>query len=133
MTDEQKPQQIAPYAPYKSVRMVGMGDLVIYTVSDDELRMIESGGPAATLLNLALVLLSVGASLLGSLLLGSTKSIYSFTVVVVITAVTLVVGLVLLVLWIRSAADAKSVIQRIRARASAQVPEAIPIEVSKSQ
>ena len=111
--DEQKPQQMVPYT---RIRTVSIGQLTVYFVSDDELRMIESGAPSSTYLNLAILFLSVGASFLASLLLSEPKSIYRFIVIIVLTIWSLIAGFVLLVLWRRSSKDASNVINRIRAR-----------------
>ena len=111
--DEQQPQQMMPYT---SIRYVGIGQLTVYFVSEDELRMIESGGPSSTYLNLAIFFLSVAASFLISLLLAEPKSIYKFTVIVVMITGTAIAGLVLLVLWLRSSKSASNVIRQIRAR-----------------
>ena len=40
--DEDKSQEMVPAT---SIRYVGIGQLTLYVVSDEELRMIESGGP----------------------------------------------------------------------------------------
>src|ERR1019366_6584439 len=71
--------------PPASIRYVGIGELTVYLVSDDELRMIESGGPSSTYLNLAIFFLSVGASFAASLLLSTPSSIHRFIVVTGLT------------------------------------------------
>jgi hypothetical protein len=119
MTDEPNSQ---PIAPYTKVRWVGMGELLVYAVSEDELRLLESGGPASTFLNLAIFFASVGASFLVSLLLADVKSVRVFIVIVILTVVTLIAGFVMFVLWHKWSRDAKSTIQRIRDRARAQGP-----------
>jgi len=112
-----------PMVPATSVRYVGYGQLILYLVSDEELRMIESGGPSATYLNLAIGFLSVGAGIGASLLLsGPPMSVYRFIVVVATAVGTLIAGFVLLVLWLRSSKDASNTIRRIRARGSSGGP-----------
>ncbi len=131
MTDEQNSQRIVPYT---KISLVGMGELVVYAVSEDELRLLERGGPASTFLNLAIFFTSVGASFLASLLVADVKSNRAFIVVVVVTVATLVAGFVMFVLWRRSSGDAKSAIQRIRERARMQQePLTIPTEDSGKQ
>ena len=112
MHEENAPQMV----PYVQVRYVGMGEITIYLVSEDELRMIEAGGPSSTYLNLAIFFLSVGASFLASLLLSEPKSIKRFIVVVALTVGSLIAGFVLLLVWRRSSKDATNTIQGIRAR-----------------
>jgi hypothetical protein len=118
--DEQQPQQMVPYT---KIRYVGIGQLTVYFVSDDELRMIESGGPSSVYLNLAIAFLSVAASFFVSLLLSEPKSIYRFTVIVVLTVGSAIAGIVLLVLWLRSSKSASNVIKQIRARGIATSQE----------
>jgi len=102
-----------------------MGQLTFYLVSDEELRMIESGGPSSTYLNLAIGLLSVGSGIGASLVLSEPTSIYKFIVVIALTVGSLIAGFVLLVLWLRSSKEATNTIARIRARA--MMPSGAPI------
>jgi|ERR1019366_5111806 uncharacterized protein YhhL (DUF1145 family) len=112
--DEQKPQEMVPAV---NIRYVGIGQLTLFLVSEDELSLIESGGPAKTLLNLAIALLSVGAGSVVALLLSEPpKEIHKFIIVIVLTVVCLVGGFVLLVLWGRFRRDASDAIRRIRLR-----------------
>jgi hypothetical protein len=60
--------------------------------------------------------LSIGFSLLASLLLSEPRSIYRFIVVTVIITGSLIAGIILLLLWRRSSKDATNAIERIRAR-----------------
>lgn len=111
--DEEKPKHMVPYT---EIRYVGMGEITIYLVSDDELRMLERGGPASTYLNLAIFFLSMGASFLASLLLSQPKSIGRFIIVIALTVGCSIAGVVLGVVWRRSSRDAADTVQRIRAR-----------------
>jgi len=84
----------------------------------DELRLIETGSPAATCLNLGIAFSSVGIGSLSSLLLSDpSKSLHKFVVVIVITVVSLIAGLAFLVIWTRLRKQASEVIGRIRSRA----------------
>jgi len=113
--DDQKPMEMVPAV---SIRYVGIGQLTVFFVSEDELRLIEAGSPAATCLNLGIAFSSVGIGSLISLLLSEpSKSLHKFVVVVVITVISLIVGLVLLVIWTRLRKQASEVIDRIRSRA----------------
>ena len=102
--------------PYAEVRYVAMGQLTIYLVSEDELRMIEIGGPSSTFLNLAIFFLSVAASFFVSLFLSQPTSVYKFSAMVIVTTGCAIAGLVLSILWIRSSKGASNVIKQIRAR-----------------
>jgi len=111
--EHQAPRDLVPRA---SIRTIGIGQVTVYEVSEDELRLIEGGGPTSTYLNLAIAFLSIGASLIASLLLSEPKSIYGFIVVTAIIVGTLIAGISLLLLWRRSSKDATNAIERIRAR-----------------
>jgi protein-S-isoprenylcysteine O-methyltransferase Ste14 len=104
--------------PYTSVRYVAMGEIVIYLISDDELRTLERGDPSSTYLNLAIFLLSVGTTFFSSLLVSSPQSTRAFIVIVVITVASAIVGVVLAILWWKSAGRVSEVVQRIRERSS---------------
>lgn len=117
MTDSNR-QDVSALPP---VRCIGIGELRIYQVSDDELTMIESGAPATTMLNLAIALLGVGGGSIISLLLSEpSKSIYKFVLVVILTAVCVVSGIVLLVLWRKFSKRSENIVLRIRSRALSQ-------------
>ncbi len=104
--------------PAVEIRYVGIGQLTLYIISEDELRMIETGGPSATLLNFAVGFLFLSAGLLGSLMLTEQpKSIYKFNVFVILLVASCITGLILLVLWSRFRKDASKTIDRIRERA----------------
>lgn len=104
--------------PAVSIRYVGIGQLTVFFVSEDELRLIESGSPAATCLNLGIAFLSIGTGSLISLLLSEpSKSLHKFVVVVAITVISLIAGFILLVIWTRLRKQASEVIDRIRSRA----------------
>jgi hypothetical protein len=104
--------------PAVQIRYVGIGQLTLYLVSEDELRMIETGGPSATLLNLAVGFLFLAAGLLGSLLLSEpSKSLYKFNVFVILLVCSFIAGGVLLIVWSRFRKDASETTKRIRKRA----------------
>ena len=111
------PQQ-AQVMPAVQIRYVGIGQLTLYLISEDELRMIESGGPSATLLNLAIGFLFLASGLLGSLLLSEpAKSIYEFNIFIILLVCSFIAGVVLLIVWFRFRKDAAETIKRIRKRA----------------
>ena len=113
--DEQKSAEVMPAV---SVRYVGIGQLTVFLVSEDELRLIEAGSPAALCLNLGIAFLAIGTGSVVTLLLSEpSKSIHKFVVVVVITVLSLIAGFILLVIWTRLRKQASDVIKRIRSRA----------------
>jgi protein-S-isoprenylcysteine O-methyltransferase Ste14 len=112
--------------PYTTVKYVGMGEIVIYLVSDDELSMLERGDPSSTYLNLAIFFLSVGISFLVSLLVSEPRTQHTFVVMVVITVLSFMVGIVLTVFWLRTSGEVSKVVQRIRDRkVSPEAPSVI--------
>ena len=102
--------------PSTRVRYIGIGELTVYLISEDELSMLERGSPSSTYLNLAIFFLSIGLTFLGSYTLSDPVSIKAFVVIVAAICGSLIAGSILLVLWMRSAKDASSVARRIRAR-----------------
>lgn len=111
--------------PGTSVRYVGMGEIVIYFVSDDELRMLERGDPSSTYLNLAIFFLSVAVSFLASLLVTQPQTMAAFVIMVVITVLSFMVGLALTVLWWQSSGRVSEVVQRIRDRKLSRIPSVL--------
>lgn len=113
--DEQKAMEVMPAT---SIRYVGIGELTLFLVSEDELRLLESGSAASTCLNLGIAFSSVGLGSLTSLLLSDpSKSLHKFVVVVVTTVLSLIAGFVLLVIWSRLRKHKSDAILRIRSRA----------------
>jgi hypothetical protein len=104
--------------PATTIRYIGIGQLTVFLVSEDELRLLESGGVASTCLNLGIGFSSIGLGSLISLLLNEpSNSLYKFVVVVVITVISLIAGVVLLVIWSRLRKHTSEALSRIRKRA----------------
>jgi hypothetical protein len=126
--DENKQTEGLPAAAF-DVRYVGMGELVIYYVSDEQLRAIEAGSPATTMFTLAIALLSIWIGSLVTLLLSApSPSVYRFDIVIGVLLVSFFGGIILLILWSRYKRDPSDVIKRIRSRAS--LPMAPVIQVA---
>jgi hypothetical protein len=104
--------------PATTIRYIGIGQLTVFLVSEDELRLLEGGGAASTCLNLGIGFSSIGLGSLVSLLLNEpSKSLYNFVAVLVITVITVIAGFVLLVIWSRLRKHTAEAIGRIRSRA----------------
>jgi hypothetical protein len=99
-----------------------MGDIVVYSVTDDDLRTIERGGGASTLLALWIFFASVSASFLVSLLVSSATSLKVFAVIVIVIVGCAVSALVTFALWRQASIDTKDTIRRIRERGVAHAP-----------
>jgi hypothetical protein len=124
------PKEAQPLIPYTEIHYVGMGEITIFLVSDDELRLLERGGTSSTFLNLAIFFTSTAASFFASLLLSPPPSVRTFVVMVVLTTSTAIAGVVLIFLWRRSSRDVTDTIRRIRARrlpSGGEVVEGTPI------
>jgi hypothetical protein len=121
------PEEAQPLIPYAAIRYVGIGEITIYFVSDDELSLLEKGGISSTFLNLAILFLSVAATFFTALLLSPPPptSGRTFIVMVVLTTSTAIAGLVLILLWRRSCKDVTDTIKRIRGRKIASGGEII--------
>ncbi len=118
--------QLRKGTPPVSVRIVAMGELTVYMISEQDLDAIERGSPSSTMFSLANTLLSVAVSLLGSLLLsGPPTSLHSFNIFTILITVCSIVGVVLFVLSRHFKNDSAAVIARIRSGKNA--PKGPPI------
>ncbi|HTT20673.1 MAG TPA: hypothetical protein VMG82_17110 [Candidatus Sulfotelmatobacter sp.] len=111
-----------PIAPYTRIRYLGMGDITLYPVTDDDLHTIERGGGSSTLLALWIFFASVSASFFVSLLVSSAMSIKAFIVIVVVVVGCAVSAIITFALWKRASGDIKDTIRRIRERGVAHAP-----------
>ncbi len=93
--------------------------LTIYEVSESELEIIEKGSPSSIYLNFAIFLISVAASFLVSLLTSDyTNKQNTFIVFLVITIVGFIIGIFLIILWLRTKNDFDQTIKKIKDRVS---------------
>jgi hypothetical protein len=108
-----------------AIRVAPLGELRVYLISEDELNELENGSPAAISLNFSLAILASGLSFLAILLTTEIASTKTFTVVVVLTVVFLLVGSYLFAQWYRPHRASTSLAQRIRDRmpAAPGIPE----------
>ena len=91
--------------------------LSIFEIREDELNTIEKGSTTSLYLNFSIFLLSIAASFLIALLTSDFKDkLLTFTIFCVVTAVGFVIGLILLIMWLREKDDFKEVIKTIRQR-----------------
>ncbi len=108
----------------RAVQVVRMGTLTVYEISDEQLRLIETGDPSSVLLNFGIGGISLGIGIGVTLLSGGPIALYVFVVLVLLTLVGILGGLVLLVLWRRHAKQTKSLIATIRAGGPTQITTA---------
>jgi hypothetical protein len=111
-----------PIAPYTRIRYLGMGDITIYPVTDDDLNALERGGGASTLLALWIFFASVSASFLVSLMVSAAMSLNVFIVIVIVIVGCALSAIIAFALWKRASGDIKDTIRRIRQRGVAHAP-----------
>lgn len=123
---------------HRRVEVVKMGTLTLYEITSEELRQLKLGNPSSTLLTFSLALLSLGAGVGVTLLVGSEiKSRMVSDFLMILTVVTLLGGVILLVLWRIMARRTASVVDSIQARAkavaAATVESASEITITESK
>jgi len=72
--------------------------LTIYQITEGELEIIEKGSPKSVYLNFAILLLSIAASFLMTLLTIKVECIYVFSIFIIICGVGFIGGIFLLIL-----------------------------------
>lgn len=99
--------------------------LTIYEVEENELELLAQGSPDSLYLNFAIFLLSIAVSFLIALLtlpanqatgVSGTGSSNRFIVLVVITTIGFIVGLLLLLIWLKKRRSISDIVQRIKDR-----------------
>ena len=91
--------------------------LTIYEVSESELETIQNGSPSSIYLNFAIFLISIAASFLASLLTNDyTEKQNIFIVFLLITIIGFVIGIFLILLWLRTKNDFDLTIKKIKDR-----------------
>lgn len=107
-----KPERYLPPAIHRG----RFEKLTIYEITDSELDALERGSPDSIYLNFAVFCLSTAISFSVAFATSTIASLYVFTVLVVVTTVSYLVGAILLVLWFRSRTSVSKVAQTIRDR-----------------
>ena len=90
--------------------------LLLYEVTDSELKTLERGSPSSIYLDFAISLLSVALSLVVAVVTTTIKSLTAYLTFLVVISVSIVAGLVLLALWWRSRESVREVLQEIKNR-----------------
>jgi hypothetical protein len=99
--------------------------LTFYEVTEDELEILENGPTSTIYLNVSIALLSVGISTLTSMVLNSVfPNVYVFAGFLVVTIVSLILGIVFAIVWYRSRGSYATTITRIKNR----LPKGVNIE-----
>jgi hypothetical protein len=98
------------------IRRGKVDSLTLYEITDYELNRLETGSPTSLLFNFSIFLLSTAVSFLITLLTTEIKSDRTFIVFTIIVVLGFVVGLVLMLLWLRFRQSTSGVIERIKSR-----------------
>src|SRR3990172_1985657 len=94
--------------------------LVLYEVTEEELRILATGSPESIFLNFSIFLLSAAITLTVSLLTSSVDSVPVFVLFAVCMVVGYVLGALLLILWYRTRSSVSECIAGIRKRLPAR-------------
>lgn len=103
-----------------------LDSITVYEVTEDELEIIERGTPTSNYLNFSIALLSIFVAFFITLLTVEIENDRTFLFFLATTIITLIVGVILLIMWIRSNRSSVSIFSKIRARKSSdKIREAI--------
>lgn len=107
---------------YKEPRIVRgrVDSLSLYEITDNELDILEKGSPNSLFLNFAIFLLSIGISFLSTLITVDIESTRIFVVYVILSAVGILIGLFLLIIWYKMKHEVSDVVKKIKRRIAEQ-------------
>ena len=107
----------SPHRPTPPVmRVAPLGELKVYTIYEHELDDLARGRPSSLYLNFAILFLPIFVTLLVTLTTTTIASDRSFIAYVCVCVISLIAGVVLLALWVKSHRSSKSIVERIRNR-----------------
>jgi len=113
-----------------AIQHIPLDRLRVFQVAEGELDALEKGSAESILLNFAIGVLSVAASLSASLATATFPSDRAFYVVVIIMVVGYISGAVLVLLWFTARRSLKGVATQIRSRVPPDGEQATPDEQS---
>lgn len=99
-----------------AIRRVRIQHLTIYEISEDELKILESGSPVSLHLNFAVFLLSVAISFATALVTTNFPSDRIYITFVAVLAISSSIGLFLLILWFKEHRSGSSIAKCVRNR-----------------
>jgi hypothetical protein len=108
-------QSASTSLPPVEVRRGAFAQLIIHEVAEYESEILSHGSPDSLYLNFAIFLLSVGLSFLVGLLT-AVLSPRVFTIFVVLTTVGFLIGVMLLIVWLKKRTSTSDLIEKIRSR-----------------
>ncbi len=111
-----------------AIRRVRIQQLTIYEISEEELKALEAGSPVSLHLNFAVFLLSVAVSFAIALVTTTFTNDRAFLTFVLVLIVASIIGLFLLILWLKERQSVSSVAACVRNRL---VPEGEPVNCAQ--
>ena len=102
--------------PDPKINRARVGSFNLYEITETELETLEKGSPNSLYLNFALALLSAAISFLTALLTTKIDSNRTYTAFVVFTSIGFILGLILLILWLKTKNEVSEVIKKIKLR-----------------
>ena len=112
--DDIKPSDFSSLPPVE-VRRAAFAQLTIYEVAEYELETLAHGSPDSLFLNFAIFLLSTAVSFFVALLTADLSA-RVFTIFVVIVTVGFLVGLFLVLVWLKKRSSTSNLVKLIRDR-----------------
>lgn len=110
-----------------AIRIAPLGELRLWIISEQELIEVENGPSSSLCLNFALFLIGSGLSFLTTLLVTEIPSTKTFAVIVILTVIFLLVGVFLLLVWLKLRKATQNLAERIRGR----MPPAVGIPIDE--
>lgn len=115
--ETKKPQEEVTIGEKVLVKRGRVDSLTIFEIRQDELTIIEKGSSNSIYLNFAIFLLSIAISFLIAILTSDyTGKVLTFSVFCVISSVGFILGVLLLILWLKLKDDFKEIIKNIKKR-----------------
>lgn len=100
-----------------TIKKVKVDSLTIYEITEGELETIERGSPNSTFFNIGISLISIAISFLVTLVtIDLSKEQSLFIVFTIVTVFGFMVGIVLLILWVKTKNDVDQVLKKIKDR-----------------
>ena len=93
-----------------------VSSLTVYDVFEEELNILERGGPASYFLNFAIFLLSTSIAFLISLIFANIESRTTHDIFVIVTGICFIGGIAMLILWYIFFKTTSQTIKKIRDR-----------------
>lgn len=115
--------------PPVKIRRSSFGELTIHEAADYELESLAHGSPDSLYLNFAIFLLSMSVSFFVALLTAVLSS-RVFTVFVVITTIAFLMGVFLLIIWLKKRSSVSDLVEEIRSRLPAEGVQEVSLESS---